>query len=208
MKKTNLSPTPEIVVCISAHNEENYIKRTIEAFLDQVKDVAYQIVVINNASTDNTGKIAEKLLWMKNVFCEYKKWLLEARESGREYIKEIYPSAKILLQSDADIITNTDKLIKTHYEQYQNDNDIVWVWGYYEVENRKNSIKFYYFIENLIKLKLNKSHFEKRQFYLDKWIVPTCWSNMSYLFRTHKKYSNSNLKCFCRRFLLYDKLFK
>jgi glycosyltransferase involved in cell wall biosynthesis len=177
----NLSQNPDMVVCICAYNEEKYIWRTIQAFLDQIKGIAYQIVVVDNASTDNTGKIAKELLWNKNVYYEYKKWLLNAREAGREYIKDLYPFAKILLQSDADIIPATDKLIEAHFKQYEKDSNIVWVWWYYEVENRKKAIKFYYFIENLIKWKLWKSHFEKRQFYLDQWIIPTCWSNMSYL---------------------------
>lgn len=52
---------PRISVLIPAYNEEKYIRRTIESVLAQdYPKENYELIVVNNGSTDGTRKVAQK----------------------------------------------------------------------------------------------------------------------------------------------------
>jgi glycosyltransferase involved in cell wall biosynthesis len=50
--------TPKISIIIPAYNEENYLSRCLDSLLLQDYRDPYEILVIDNASTDRTGEIA------------------------------------------------------------------------------------------------------------------------------------------------------
>ncbi|HEY4848571.1 MAG TPA: glycosyltransferase [Methylocella sp.] len=50
----------DVSVIISAYNVENYIERAIHSALDQ-RDVAVEVIVVNDASTDSTLAIASRI---------------------------------------------------------------------------------------------------------------------------------------------------
>ena len=50
---------PEVSVVIPAFNEERYISRTLLALAQNSPQIPTEVIVVDNASTDNTGKIAE-----------------------------------------------------------------------------------------------------------------------------------------------------
>src|SRR5687768_13057168 len=52
--------TPLISIIIPAHNEQNYIRRTLEAVKRQTLS-AFEIVVVTNGCTDQTPEIAREL---------------------------------------------------------------------------------------------------------------------------------------------------
>ncbi|MDO8669696.1 MAG: glycosyltransferase family 2 protein [Candidatus Buchananbacteria bacterium] len=81
---------------IPAYNEENYIGKCIESILKEVKGRAYdvEIIVVNNASTDQTGKIARSFPGVI-VVDEKRKGLSYARQAG-------------FLASKGDLIANID----------------------------------------------------------------------------------------------------
>lgn len=168
-----------LAVVIPAYNEEKYIEKTIKSYMEQQANCIYEIIVVDNNSTDKTYEIATEILWNKNVYKEDKKWLVHARRWWIEYIKDTFPSIEIILQADADVHPANEHFIQTHFNQYKDDN-VIWVWWNIEFIDRKMHIKFFYFLENLLNWKLGKSYFWKRQFYIDKWIMPVSWWNMSY----------------------------
>src|SRR5438045_1729096 len=51
-----MKPPPKITVCILARNEARHLERCLRS----VCDWAYQIVVLDNESTDRTAEIARK----------------------------------------------------------------------------------------------------------------------------------------------------
>lgn len=81
---------------IPAYNEEDYLGDCIDSILREAKgkDIDYEIIVVNNASTDGTKKVAQKYKNVK-IVDEPKKGLVAARRAGYSI-------------SNGDIIANVD----------------------------------------------------------------------------------------------------
>lgn len=96
---------------IPAHNEEHYIWKCLESIQEETKNKKcdFEIIVVNNASTDNTRKVALKYKGVK-VINEPKKGLVNARRVG--YLAS---SGELIANVDADSILPIgwiDKVIK------------------------------------------------------------------------------------------------
>jgi glycosyltransferase involved in cell wall biosynthesis len=74
---------PKISVVIPAHNEAGGITPTLEALLAQTYP-DFEIIVVDNASTDNTSQVARNFSPKIRVVSESRKGLLHARERGRK----------------------------------------------------------------------------------------------------------------------------
>ncbi|MBI2933969.1 MAG: glycosyltransferase family 2 protein [Chloroflexi bacterium] len=83
----------DISIVVPAHNEEQFIGRTLDSLLHQTFPGTYEIIVVNNASTDRTEEICRS----KNVrvISEPRKGVVFARQTG-------------FLQAHGDIIATTD----------------------------------------------------------------------------------------------------
>ncbi len=88
-----------ISVVIPAYNEEKNIVKTLESLAAQKTDKEYEIIVIDNNSTDNTSSVANsfKDKLNINVVKETKKGRSPARATGFEAAK-----GDIILSTDAD----------------------------------------------------------------------------------------------------------
>jgi len=97
----------KISVIIPAYNEEKYLRQTLEAIL--VQDYPdFEIIVIDNASTDRTSEIARSFQSRGvNVFLETNKGTMWACERGR---KEA--TGEIIVRMDADCLPGKDWLSK------------------------------------------------------------------------------------------------
>jgi len=73
---------PFISVVIPAYNEENYLLSCLESIKKQDYAGEYEVIVVDNASTDNTAKIA--LNWGVKVVDESKRSPACARQKGAE----------------------------------------------------------------------------------------------------------------------------
>jgi len=93
----------KVSVIIPAHNEEKFIAQTLEAVLAQ-NYPDYEVIVVDNASTDKTAEIVAQFPGVKYLY-EERKGLLWARECGR---KEA--TGDIVVNTDADCIPDTDWL--------------------------------------------------------------------------------------------------
>ena len=82
-----------VIVC--AHNEARYLSACLHSVLAQSR-VPDQVLVINNASTDQTSLVASKIPHV-DVVDELRKGLVVARETGRRHA-----SGDILIYLDAD----------------------------------------------------------------------------------------------------------
>jgi len=85
--------TFSVIVC--AHNEAQYLPACLHSLLAQSR-IPDEILVINNASTDTTREVAEKVPGVR-VVDEPRKGLVVARETGR-----LVATGDVLLYVDAD----------------------------------------------------------------------------------------------------------
>lgn len=86
----------ELTFIIPAFNEENYIGNLLASICQNITDINYEIIVINNGSTDNTTKIAKR--HTENVFNIERSYVSYARNFGANKAK-----GEILAFLDADI---------------------------------------------------------------------------------------------------------
>jgi glycosyltransferase involved in cell wall biosynthesis len=93
-------PIDTVSVVVPCYNEERFIKRTLTSLRGQSIITEYpeyfELIVVDNGSTDNTVSIAEK--YVDKVIIENRKGKLNARNRG---IKE--SSGNIIVATDADI---------------------------------------------------------------------------------------------------------
>jgi glycosyltransferase involved in cell wall biosynthesis len=105
MKKN--AKTIKISVVIPAYNEEKDLTRCLTALSEQDFNWPYEIIVVDNNSTDKTSEVAHqfgvKVLWEK------RKGVGQARQTGFEQAK-----GEIIASSDADTIQPRDWLTKIY----------------------------------------------------------------------------------------------
>jgi peptidoglycan/xylan/chitin deacetylase (PgdA/CDA1 family)/GT2 family glycosyltransferase len=71
-----------VSVVIPAYNEENYLPSCLAAIRKQDYTGEYEVIVVDNASTDNTAQIARD--WGAKVVCETRRSPACARQKGAE----------------------------------------------------------------------------------------------------------------------------
>jgi len=92
---TSTQGPPFVSVVIPAHNEEEYLLSCLESIKNQDYAGEYEVIVVDNASTDNTAQIARD--WGARVVHEGKPSPACARQKGAEVA-----TAKIIAFIDAD----------------------------------------------------------------------------------------------------------
>jgi glycosyltransferase involved in cell wall biosynthesis len=76
-----MEPSPSFSLIIPAYNEEKYIGACLDAVLKNASGLFEEIIVIDNASTDRTGKVARSFPGVR-VIREPNKGLTHARQRG------------------------------------------------------------------------------------------------------------------------------
>jgi peptidoglycan/xylan/chitin deacetylase (PgdA/CDA1 family) len=93
-----------ITIVIPAYNEEKYLGRCLESLKEQDYSGEYEIIVVDNGSTDTTAEIA-KSLGVVVIPCFDKKGVFNARKVGANAAR-----GGIIAQADADTIYPRDWL--------------------------------------------------------------------------------------------------
>lgn len=106
-----LDALPTVSVVVPAYNEEESIGKTIESLmkLDYPKDML-EIIVVNDGSKDNTGKIVEGFLHKNNPF---KMLLLNQKNSGKGVALNngiAHSNSEFVACLDADSMVRSDTL--------------------------------------------------------------------------------------------------
>lgn len=104
---------PLISVIVPAHNEETFIEKCLDSLMKQtLNSKFFEVIVIDNASTDDTSKIV-KGYPVKLVY-EGKKSVIWARQKGVEESQ-----GEIIVSADADTYYPPDwlKTIKANFER-------------------------------------------------------------------------------------------
>jgi len=114
-------------IIIPAYNEEKYIGRCLKSVsaLKMPPGENYEVIVVNNASTDKTSEITKKILPSAKLINEPKKGLTIAYNRGAREAQ-----GEILVFVDADMILPRDHLEKISKE-FKKDQKLVALSGPY-----------------------------------------------------------------------------
>lgn len=100
-----VSSSPRFSVVIPCYNEESYIGDTLTSLQQQTFDGSFEIIVVDNNSTDGSAKIARQ--YGARVITETHPGVCWARQAGTEVA-----TGEIVISSDADTIYAPDWLQK------------------------------------------------------------------------------------------------
>lgn len=120
---------PVISVVVPAYNEEKLLPQCLKALKNQRFSLPYEIVVVDNNSTDKTAEIARKA--KVRVIFEKNRSISAARQKGIEVSQ-----ALIIAQTDADAIPCENWLLEI-YSSFSQRNDIAAVAGpspFYDID--------------------------------------------------------------------------
>lgn len=133
---------PEVSIIISAWNEETNIIRCVYSLSKLETDIPFEIIVVNNNSTDKTQDSIEDL-HVKTLFQE-KQGCGPARQLGQEKAKGPY-----ILIADADCIYPPDWL--TEMMKKLKQPGVVAVYGRYSFLEEKKGERWKYYVYEKLK---------------------------------------------------------
>jgi len=114
---------------IPAKNEENYLPACIDSIRKQKGDFSYEIIVVDNNSTDNTFELAQSL--GVKVVEEERSGVGQARKTGTEIA-----SGEYIVNLDADTRLPADYLLKVE-EKFILNKDLACVGGIFDFYDGK-----------------------------------------------------------------------
>jgi len=135
----------KLSIVIPAYNEESNIGKCLDSILKVFKNKNYdfEIIVVNNASTDRTKEVALTFPGVE-VVDEFNKGITKARQAGYKA-----STGDLIANLDADIIM-TEKWMDKVLKEFSKNEKLVALSGpyiYYDLSNFSNIlIHFYYFI--------------------------------------------------------------
>lgn len=130
--------SPKVSVIIPAYNEQSVIKKTLDSLVNQESCGEFEVIFVDNASTDKTKSIANSYKDKLNisVIDEKTKGRGAARATGFKHAK-----GEILLSLDADTIAPTDwicNMIKNF-----SDPKVIAVTGPWKIKDQNNVTNFW-----------------------------------------------------------------
>jgi len=139
----------KVSVVVPAYNEEKVIEKCLEALVKQDFPKAnYEIIVVDNASTDRTAEIARKA--SAKVVLEKRKGIAYARQAGLEACK-----GDIVCCTDADTIVPEDWISRI-YTRYQSDPKLVSLGGGFRFWDKKGIlVNSYCLVVRIVGLAVN-----------------------------------------------------
>jgi glycosyltransferase involved in cell wall biosynthesis len=118
-----------ISIIIPAHNEEKYIGKCLTSIKNIKSSESFEVIVVNNTSTDRTKEVVEKLLPEAKIIDEPRKGLTLAYNRGAKEAK-----GDILAFVDADMILPPNHLERISKE-FTKDSELVLLSGPYRYKD-------------------------------------------------------------------------
>jgi peptidoglycan-N-acetylglucosamine deacetylase len=141
--------SPRLSVIIPAYNEEAYIDKCLDSLMNQDLDKKdFEVIIVNNASTDKTAKIAKK--YPITLIYEPKRSVVQARQKG---LKE--SRGQIVVSADADT-TYPRKWLSTIEKVFEKNPEIVGVVGWVYFKQSPTFFNFGYAFNQELNLILSK----------------------------------------------------
>ncbi len=107
----------KVSVVIPTYNEEKFVENLIKSLLDQDYKGEYEIIFVDNNSTDGTLEILKK--YPVKVLIEEKKGVAHARQKGFTNAQ-----GEIILSTDADCVVPRD-WIRKYVEEFEKDPEVI-----------------------------------------------------------------------------------
>ena len=130
----------KISVVVPAHNEQKYIGDCLESLKKYAANELFEIIVVDNASTDKTAEIVKSFEGVKLV-AEPQKGLTKARQAG---LNAASGDLVAYLDADSRISENWLKIVKREFET---DSKLICLSGpylYYDLpRHQQKLINFY-----------------------------------------------------------------
>ena len=154
-------PTPEpfrgpIAVLIPAYNEETTIGKTIAALLASRADQSFEIIVVDDGSTDGTRRV------VTDLFAAEQRVKLWTQENGGKAsalnLGLLYTKAEVVVAVDADTIFAPDAV--AHLTRHFNDHSIGAVAGKVVVGNQVTLLARFQALEYATSQNLDRRAFE------------------------------------------------
>ena len=131
---------PFITIMVPAHNEEVTIEETISYLLNELNYTNYEVLVIDDCSTDNTPKILQKLQQQSKRL----RVISLAENKGKAHAFNIglaFAKGDLVLSNDADTLPEADALMRyVNYFNSPEGQNIAAVTSNVEVRNRTKLI--------------------------------------------------------------------
>ena len=131
---------PFITIMVPAHNEEVTIEETISYLLNELNYTNYEVLVIDDFSTDNTPKILHKLQQQSKRL----RVIRLAENKGKAHAFNIglaFAKGDLVLSNDADTLPEADALMRyVNYFNSPEGQNIAAVTSNVEVRNRTKLI--------------------------------------------------------------------
>ncbi|MBC6361694.1 glycosyltransferase [Lactobacillus apis] len=131
---------PFITIMVPAHNEEITIEETISYLLNELNYTNYEVLVIDDCSTDNTPKILHKLQQQSKRL----RVIRLAENKGKAHAFNIglaFAKGDLVLSNDADTLPEADALMRyVNYFNSPEGQNIAAVTSNVEVRNRTKLI--------------------------------------------------------------------
>ena len=140
LKSNPVKPQPYISVVIPAYNEEKSIVKTLQSLKYQDYQGKFEVIVVDNNSTDKTKEVAQK--YGAKVIVEPEKGAAHARQTG-------FMGAKggIIATTDADTI-HPKNWLTWIVQEFQKDSRRVMVSGMWDFYNGSQILKFFNWVFN------------------------------------------------------------
>ncbi|NOW45883.1 glycosyltransferase involved in cell wall biosynthesis [Novosphingobium sp. SG751A] len=133
---------PTISLIIPAFNEEDYLPACLDAVMRNVAGKAFEIIVVDNNSTDGTKQVVERYPGVTYVF-EAEKGITRARQCGFKAAK-----GEILAYVDADTRPPAG-WVEQIIEQFDKNDKLACLSGpysFYDVSGLRNAISNAWFV--------------------------------------------------------------
>ena len=111
----------EVSILVPVYNVENYLKRCLDSLIQQTFKKDYEIICVNDGSTDNSGLILEEYANKYNnikIITQENKGLSEARNEG---VKHATGKYTLFVDADDFINNNAVELLYNHAERLNAD---------------------------------------------------------------------------------------
>ena len=87
--KTGSEKTPTVSIIIPVYNKLNYTKKCIESIFNASDDTSYEIIVVNNASTDGTEEYLNSVSNLISINNKENLGFVEACNRSEEHTSEL-----------------------------------------------------------------------------------------------------------------------
>lgn len=138
-----------ITVVIPAFNEEKVLPAVLESLQKQQVDFPFEIIVVDNNSTDRTKEIAEQ--FGCKVISESHQGITWARRSG-----VLAAKGEIIVQIDSDCVADQHWL-REITQPFLNDDQVIFTHGISFPKEKTFKSTFYFSIIRLLKMLLGKT---------------------------------------------------